>query len=289
MRALLPPQASTPAAAYSPLTRTLAGTLVTLSRGSLPAILGLVVLATDPPVTPPLLIRLVLTFTVLPGLAAWILRRACAAEIEVEPDAFTVRRRHLRIEIPPSAIADVMPWRVPLPGPGLSLRLRSGRRLDHGVQVRDPVPLLRALSEQGSVAAARAALEHPSMVWAHARAMGPGPRWHHLAGKFLLFALGPTAVLFNAHQHISYGGTFGQMHLEGLGPYLRTFGIYWGTTAIYLVLYASAWRGLGEVVALGSAYVAPSLAARVRRAVEITCRTVYYGGVPVLLLLRFLG
>jgi hypothetical protein len=54
------------------------------------------------------------------------------------------------------------------------------------------------------------------------------------------------------------------------------------------VLYAGTLRVLAESLALVAAYVAPSRAARVRRAVEAGCRLLYYGGVPVLLLIRFL-
>ena len=112
-------------------------------------------------------------------------------------------------------------------------------------------------------------------------------RWYHLAAKFPLFALLPTAVLFNAHQHIAYGGLLGQYYLHGLRAYLLTFAVYWVTVAIYLVLYASTWRALGEAAALLAAWTAPSRAARVRRGVEVGCRVLYYGGVPVLLALRF--
>ena len=113
-------------------------------------------------------------------------------------------------------------------------------------------------------------------------------RWYHLVGKFVAFALLPASVLFYTHQHIAYGGTFGQYYLEGLGPYVATLVTYWVTVAIYLVLYAGVWRGLGEGVALVAARVAPSRAARVRRAVEVTCRVLYYGGAPLLLVARYL-
>jgi len=95
-------------------------------------------------------------------------------------------------------------------------------------------------------------------------------------------------VLFNAHQHIAYGGLLGEYYLLGLGSYLRTFAVHWLTLTIYLVLYASVWRGLAEGMALLAACVAPARAAAVRRAAEIVCQVAYYGGVPVLLLLRFL-
>jgi len=95
-------------------------------------------------------------------------------------------------------------------------------------------------------------------------------------------------VLFNAHQHIAYGGLLGEYYLLGLGSYVETFAVHWLTVTIYLVLYASVWRGVAEGGCLLAACVAPARAAGVRRAAEIGCRVAYYGGVPVLLVLRFL-
>ena len=83
-------------------------------------------------------------------------------------------------------------------------------------------------------------------------------------------------------------GLLGEYYLLGLGSYVRTFAVHWLTLTIYLVLYASVWRGLAEGVALFAACAAPANAAGARRAVEIACQVAYYGGVPVLLLLRFL-
>ena len=262
--------------------------LFAVSRASLPAILALVVLATDPPVTPPMLMRAVVVLALLPGLAARLVARAFVASLSVDDDALVIRRRDLRLEVPYRAIARLAPWAVPLPGPGLSVCLRSGRRLRQGLQIDDPTPLLLALAEAGGLEAARAATRHPVLVYAHARARGAPRRWHHLLGRFAGFALLPTAVLFNAHQHIAYGGLLGEYYLLGLGSYVRTFAVHWLTLTIYLVLYASVWRGLAEGVALLAACVAPASAAGARRAVEIACQVAYYGGVPVLLLLRFL-
>ena len=262
--------------------------LFALSRASLPAILALVVLATDPPVTPPVLVRVVVVLALLPGLAARLVARALAAEVSVDGDALVIRRRDLRLEVPCRAIARLAPWVVPLPGPGLSVWMRSGRRLRQGLQIDDPIPLLLALAEAGGLEAARPAIGHPVVVYAHARARGAPRRWHHLLGRFAGFALLPTAVLFNAHQHITYGGVLGEYYLLGLGSYVRTFAVHWLTLTIYLVLYASVWRGLAEGTALLGACVAPARAPGVRRAAEIVCQVAYYGGVPVLLLLRFL-
>ena len=282
-----PAPARLQARAYTVPSRLAAALLLGASRASLVAILVLVLVATDPPVTPPVLARLVALLAVVPGILAWLIEKAARADVEVRDAELVVRHRRVRLEVPCSAIAGVVPWALPLPGPGASLRMRSGRRLRYGIEVADPTPLLAALAGAG-VTAAHAAIQHPTVVYAHARAHGTSWRWYHLLGKFVLFALLPTALLFNAHQHIAYGALLGEYYQLGLASYLATFAIYWATLSTYLLLYASAWRGLAEGVALAAARVAPSRAARVRRAVETWCRIVYYAGVPVLLLIRFL-
>jgi hypothetical protein len=201
-------------------------------------------------------------------------------------DELTIARAGLRVDVPLAAIAGIAPWWLPLPSPGFGIILGSGRRLGYGIGAPDPTPMLRALAER-EVAAGAAALEHPAVVYGRARAAHGRWRWAHLAARFPLFALGPTALLFNVHQHIAYGGLLGQYYLLGLGPYLQTFAIYWATVTIYQVLYASIWRGLAEPICLLAAAVAPSRAATVRRAAELTIRVLYYGGVPALLALRF--
>jgi apolipoprotein N-acyltransferase len=100
----------------------------------------------------------------------------------------------------------------------------------------------------------------------------------------------PASLLFYTHQHIAYGGTFGQYYLEGLVPYLSTLGEYWATTVILLVSYASIWRAAAEIAVWTAAALAgrtPAFA--VRRAVEVACAVAYYGGVPALLALRYLA
>lgn len=271
--------------ALPPWARVVAAVCFAVSRGSLPALLLLVVLANDPPVTPPVLFRLTAVFVVLPGVAAWVVERAHAADVEVGRDALVIAPRGLRIEVPADAIARVTPWAVPVPEPGLTLHLRSGRRLRQRLARRDPEPLLVALARRGGVAAARAALAHPTVVYAHAK---PATSPYRLLAKFGLFALLPTALLFNAHQHIAHGALLGEYYLMGLRSYLATFATYWLVLVIYLVLWAAVWRGPAEAVALLAARVAPSRAARVRRGAEIACRLLYYGGVPALLLIRFL-
>src|SRR5262249_24814118 len=149
------------------------------------------------------------------------------------------------MEIPRGAVARVEPWSVPLPGGGFVLWMRSGKRLRDGIEVDDPAALLDAFDRAGA-AAIGTALQHPSLLYAHAAAGAPVWRWSHYVWKFGVFALAPTAVLFNAHQHIAYGGTLGQYYLLGFGAYVRTLALYWVTVAIHLVLFAGLWRCLAE-------------------------------------------
>jgi hypothetical protein len=281
------PSATLRAYGYPTAWRMVSGILVVLSRASLPFI-GVGVLTTDGPVPLIVLVRALFVCALLPALAAWLIERAFAADVEVHATELVVHGRGLRMEIPRTAIAAVEPWALPLPGPGFALRMQSGRRFSYGLQATDPTALLSALADDAGIDAARAATYHSTFVYAHARRSGGRWHWYHLLAKFVLFALVPTAVWFHAHQHIAYGGLLGQYYLEGLGPYLKTFVISWGLVTIYLLLYASVWRALAEGVALVAACFAPARATMVRRAVEIACRLVYYLGVPVLTLLPFL-
>ena len=273
---------------YSAPARVVAATLAAVAMASLPVILLLVLAANDPPVTPPVLVRLVVLYALVPWVGGWLVRRACRATLEVTATDLVASTARLRIEIPCSAIARVAPWKLPLPEVGFSLWLRSGRRLPYGIAAADPAALLRALAGAGPREEARAALDHAAVVYVDAKRSAARRGPFYWLGKFVLFALVPTAVLFNTHQHIAYGGALGEYHLLGLASYLRTFAVYWLTVVIYLVLYASVWRGLAEVVAWVAARAAPSHAARMRRATETLCSVVYYGGVPVLLGLRYL-
>jgi hypothetical protein len=75
---------------YSAAVRTTAVLLISVSAASLPAMLVMIVLATDPPVTPPILARWFALFAILPYLLARLLRRAAAAAIEPGPSELTV-------------------------------------------------------------------------------------------------------------------------------------------------------------------------------------------------------
>jgi len=233
----------------------------------------------------------------LSGLAAWLvlgslvplglvrlIHWSCAASLRVEPAQLVLQRRRVRFEIPRASIDSVRPWWVPLPGPGLTLRMKSGRSFHYRLRLPDPQPLLESLGKEDPLAAAA---RHPSVAFAQARHALVRTCWYHLAFKFVLFPLLPTLIFFRAHQYITFGGPFGQYQMYGLGPYLKSLAGHWGTFIVQLILFASLWRGVGELVALAGAWLSPRHARGVRRAVEIACRLLYYVGFPALFISRF--
>jgi hypothetical protein len=233
----------------------------------------------------------------LSGLATWLvlgslvplglarlIRWSCAATLQVEPAQLVLQRRRVRFEIPRASIDSLRPWWVPLPGAGLTLRMKSGRSFHYRLQLPDPQPLLESLGKEDSLAAAA---RHPSVAFAQARHALVRTRWYHLAFKFVLFPLLPTLLFFRAHQYITFGGPFGQYQMYGLGPYLKSLAGYWGTFIVQLLLFASVLRGVGELVALGGAWLSPPHARGMRRVVEIACRLLYYVGFPALFISRF--
>src|SRR6185436_19328999 len=127
---------------------------------------------------------------------------------------------------------------------------------------------------------------HPSVVYAATRR---ARRWYGPLVKFGVLGVLPASVLFYTHQHIAYGGTFGQYYLESPRAYFTTFAEYWATTAILLVSYASLWRAAAELAVWTVATIARSRTETARSVVEVVCALAYYGGIPLLLALRYLA
>jgi apolipoprotein N-acyltransferase len=225
------------------------------------------------------MIRSFVVGTALPAAMAWAIGRAFRGTATVRAGALRLDRGDVAVDLRLDGLV-VRPWWVPLPSPGLALRPRP----PFGTARRDPSPILDALAAGGvDVAAAR---RHPTVVWAATR-----PRRTALGvlAKFAGFGAIPACILFYTHQHIAYGGTWGQWYLEGPGACLTTLGEYLTNTVILLASYASLWRAGAEAVVWLAAAVARARTVAVRRAVEVLCALAYYGGVPVLLALRYLA
>lgn len=235
-----------------------------------------------PPVPLIVMIRSFALGTALPAAVAWAIVRVFAGTAEVAGGMLRLRRGDLQVEVPCAAVARVRPWWLPLPLPGLGLALDDGSRLPLGVGTRRPGALLDALAGPDAPAARR----HPTVVWAEAR---PVRGWTHALLKFPGFGTLPACVLFYTHQHIAFGGTFGQYYLESPAAYFRTFAEYWATTLVLLVSYASLWRGPAELAVWTAGALRAAWGPPARRVAEGVCALAYYGGVPVLLALRYLA
>ena len=190
--------------------------------------------------------------------------------------------------IPLSAIAGIVPWTVPLPAAGMSLRLRSGARFSDGLHVQEPATLLQALRDAGANDLVDGVARHPAMLYGEAKDRAAS-RFDRPLFKFVVFSLVPTLPLFRLRQLLTYGGTFGEYYDFGLKACLLGFGIHWVLYGVYLLLYAALLRTLTEAVSLTAAWLAPSYASGARRLAEIAHRVLYFGGVPAVLILRFMA
>lgn len=274
--------------ALSPPQRLGAGVLPVLGQVSLLAASWLVVFETFTGSTTP----------TPPALAGWLallalglfalnrlLSALTRATLLVEADRLVLDRRVDRLEIPLASVESVRCGGWPVPGVSLGLRMKSGRRFASALVLKDPLPVLEAL-ERVRPGVGEAA-GRPLIAFARARAL-TRPSALALVFKFVLFPLLPGTAVFQLNQRIIYGGPFAQYQTQGLGPYARSFMLYWAYLAAGLVLYACVCRVLAELVALVGAGLSPPHARGVRRFVEFTCAGLYYVGVPALLAARLL-
>jgi hypothetical protein len=275
---------------YPSAWRAISGTLFAVSRASLPVILAVLVIETEPPVTEPLLVRLVLVFCLLPGLAAALIRHAFAVDVEIrEAGVVSFYRRGRQVGVERSRITGISLWRLPLPGPGLTLWTAApdGRTRAYRLHADNLYGLINKLSVLGRMPSfIESSL---SATYAEARCAAGLASWKHLFFKFGIFPLLPAVIFFRLHQYITHGSAFGEYQSQGLYAYLSTFAFYWIMTGVYLLLYASVWRVLAEGASLISAWIMPSFAVTVRRWAERGAMILYYGGVPALVGLRFLA
>jgi apolipoprotein N-acyltransferase len=274
------------ATAYSLPFRVVVSVLATMSRT---AVLGLAVLAffSPEPISSARLLRAFWLLVLAPEAGVWILRYLLGASVSIDDGAIVLQLRARRVDIPLSAVDGVTPWTLPIPAPGLWLRLRSGTRLSDGLSMADSGAFLKALRDAGASELADRVARHPTLLYAQSKYLARSCVDHPFF-KYVLFALVPTVPLFRLRQILTYGGTFGEYYDFGLKTYLLGFGIHWVLYGVYLLMYAALLRTASEVVALGAAWLAPSRESRVRRACEIVQRVLYFGGVPTFLILRFI-
>ncbi len=273
----------------SPFWRGAGAALHGLARTSL-IWLGAMLFAGDSVQNNPLaLMRLFAALVLAPELAAWAIVRAGLARAHLESEVLVLEQRDRSIEIRIADIAAVEPWTMPLPNCGMWLRLASGRRWSHGIAMDDPATMIRALLQAGAPSGFAQALRSRAIGYADARAASTHRWFDHPLLKFIAFPLLIALPAFRLHQHIAYGGTFGEYYAFGLAAYLSTLAIWWATWAIDLLIYAAVLRASIETGTLLAMALHPQSTSGIRKALTLIGRVLYYLVVPAWFLMRSLS
>lgn len=233
-------------------------------------------------------LQIFIAATLLPALGAWAIQRACAARVRVDTGMLILQQRHQRIDVPLDRIVAAHVWRIPLPGTGVDLQLASGARFTHGITVADVQALLRLLTEAGSPLHPANADETRRAEYATARALAAWPRLDHPLVKFVLFPLLLALPAFRLHQHIAFGGTFGEYYTYGLVAWITGLLVWWAAWSLGLLLFAAVLRAVVETAHLALLHW-PTHAHVVRCALTTSSRVVYYLGVPAWLVVRLVA
>ena len=269
--------------------RTVAGALRVLARAGLLWMIAAVLLG-DPALQSNTFVQ-IRTFVaafLLPEAAAWCVLRAFKARASLVDGLLVLASGSRRLELPLAVIAAVEPWRLPIPGPGLSLRLVSGGRWRHGLALSRADAFARTLAAAG-VTPARASAASAADRYASARQAPHGSRLAQPMVKFGLFPLLLALPPFRLHQHIAYGATFGEYLTFGLKAYLTTFALWWAAWAIGVALCATAVRAAIEAGAFASVMLAPARATQARRMLERIGLAALYVGLPLWMAMRLLN
>jgi apolipoprotein N-acyltransferase len=220
-----------------------------------------------------------------PEFAAWCVLRAFAAKATIDGGMLVLARGARRLQIAVRDIAAAEPWRLPLPGPGVWLRLSTGARWRYGLALANPLWLARSLAAAGGPPSNDAPPARGA-AYLQARTMVARGRLDRPLLKFGLFPLALALPAFRLHQHIAYGSAFGEYHTFGLKAYATTFAIWWAEWAMAVVLSAAALRVAIEAGSLLAVLLRPERAVDARQWLERLGLVALYIGLPMLLLLR---
>jgi apolipoprotein N-acyltransferase len=230
-------------------------------------------------------IRSFVALFLVPEAAAWCVLLAFRARACVSDGQLVLSRGARRIELALHELAAVQPWRLPIPGSGATLRLTSGERWRYGLAHADPGALAQALAAAGGPPVVEP-IRSRATAYAQARQATPRGRLDRLPAKFVLFPLLLALPAFRLHQHIAYGGTFGEYQSFGLTAYLSTFALWWAAWVIGVVLCAAALRAAIEAGTLMAVLLRPAQATAARGWLERAGLALFYLGLPAWLLLR---
>ena len=272
-------------AVLPPAARLGAGLLRTFARVSL-LCMGVVILQNDALRGNTLAqIRAVTGLFLVPEAAAWCVLLAFAARASIENGALVLTHGARRIEISLRDIVAVESWRLPIPGPGVSLRLASGAHWRYALALANPAALTQALAATGSIPAQEQAPSRASM-YEKARAAIRRGRLDQPFAKFILLPLALALPAYYLHQHIAYGSGFGEYTAFGLKAWLMGLGLWWAAWAIGVMLCGAALRAVIEAGTLLTLLLRPGYAIEIRRWFERGGNAALYLGLPGWLLMR---
>jgi apolipoprotein N-acyltransferase len=275
-------------AVLPPAARLAAGLLRAFARGSL-LWMGAAILLSDTLRGNTLAqLRTFAALFLVPEAASWCVLFAFTTRASIENNALVLTRGVKRLELAVRDIIAVEPWRVPIPGPGASLRLVSGERWRSGLALANPAAFARSLISAG----APMQEETPSRAatYAKARLAIRRGRIDQPFAKFFLFPIALALPTFRLHQHIAYGSGFGEYYTFGLMAYLTSFALWWAAWAIGVVLVAAALRAVIEAGTLLVVLLRPGQAIDIRRLLERLGLAALYLGLPAWMLLNvFVG
>lgn len=233
-------------------------------------------------------IRVFASFFLAPEAAAWFLLLAFAARASVDKGMLVLTRGTRRLELALRDIAAIEPWRLPLPGPGVSLRLVSGERWRYGLAFAHPAALAHALASAGAGQVLKDRSRHAAAYATTVEEIGRS-RLDNAAVKFIALPFMLAMAAFRLHQHITYGSGLGEYHSFGLKAYLMSFSLWWAGWIIGVVLCAAALRAAIEIGTLLAVLLHPDQAITARRWLERLGRATLYLGLPGWLILRIFG
>lgn len=275
-------------AVLPPVARYLAGMLRIFARGSL--LWMCVAISFDETLRNNTLaqIRMFTGLFLLPEAASWCVLLAFAARASFENGKLVLTRGARRLELVLRDIVAVELWRLPIPGAGASLRLRSGNRWGYSFALANPMVLAREVAgtagtqvQEGGAALATS--------YAQARLAIRRGRLDHAWVKFILFPSLLAIPAFQLHQHIAYGSAFGEYISFGLKAYLTAFALWWAAWSIGVTLMATALRAMIELATFAAVLLRPAQAIELRRWLERAGRVIIYVGLPAWLLLQIVG
>lgn len=270
-------------AVLPPAARAAAALLRAVARLSLLAMGALILVGDGTLLSKPLAqIRLFTALVLVPELAAWLVLRAFQARMSVEAKALQLTRGVDRLTLQLRDITAVQAWRWPLPAPGTTLQMASGGQ--HALAGADPVALRAAIDSARQPPSPAEQLAHAMLAGRVARR--PWAWLAHPAAKYVGLPLLLAIPAFRLHQHIAYGGSFGEWQTFGAPAWLTGFGLWWAAWIVGVAITAAVLRTVIEAATVVTLALKPSALLPARRLLERLGLAVLYLGLPAWLLAR---